>query len=220
MWTAYYCSNGWGKKSGPLATLQTFVDSLPRTERYYTICQFDDGPMVDFKDLDIIVFGMAGGRVDYQIPLLCQPHAHINKPNRDITASFIGRITHACRAGVLALSGRPGYYVTDKDHAITQYTAIMQRSVFSLCPRGYSATSFRIMEAIHAASIPVYISDQFLLPYGLPFDYGVCVKAGEDIVNALCYADITRVQERMNEVKHLYTYNGCKQKILEELKNR
>lgn len=219
MWTAYHCANGFGRKPGPLHTLQQFIDTLPQTAKYYTVCQFDDGPLVDFKDLDIIVFGMAGGRVDYQIPLLCQPHAHVRPPARDLTASFIGGMTHECRKQVMALSGRQGYYVTDKNHNIVQYTTIMQRSVFALCPRGYSPTSFRIMEAIHAGCVPVYLSDTHLLPYGLPFDYGILLSPGDDIAAALADIDVNAVRERMDKVRGLYSYAGCKAWILEELKN-
>lgn len=222
LWTSYHCSKGFGKQPGPLKTLQGFIDKLPREHKYYTICQFDDGPMVDFKDLDIIVFGMAGGRNDYPIPLLCQPHAHVKTPHRDITASFIGRMTHEARKAVMELAGKNGFYITDIDHGIINYTTIMQRSVFVLCPRGYSATSFRIMEAIHAGAIPVYISDEYILPYALPFDYGILLRPDSGVVRELSDVSEEKILElraNMGKVKHLFTYQGCKARILEVLRN-
>ena len=35
----------------------------------------------------------------------------------------------------------------------------MRDSLFSLCPRGYGPTSFRLYESIQLGSIPVYIAE-------------------------------------------------------------
>jgi len=223
-WTGYWCNNGYGKKTGASRRLQHFIDDLPRDKKYWSICQYDDGPMVDFKDLDIKIFGMSGGRIDYPIPLLCQPHK-FEFPNikKDIFCSFVGSDTHPIRRKIVKeLEGREGYYVTLKKLPLKEYCEILARSVYALCPRGYGPTSFRIAEALHYQAIPVYTSDAYVFPYNFRFDsYGYVIddpsmidyelKGGED----LCF-DVGKLQN-MDAMRALFTYEGCKQKILQNI---
>lgn len=218
-WTAYWVNNNYGKKERGINTMQRYIDSLPRDKKYFTICQYDDGPLVDFKDLDIIVFGMSGGRIDYPIPLLCQPHGYRFDCKRDIFASFIGGDTHPIRRELVKqFAGHNDCLVSLKKVQLKEYCHIMARSVFALCPRGYGKSSFRIAEAIQYGAIPVYISDDFVLPYNMPF----CGAADTILNNIYDYLKrrstpnaILSYQSAIEKNKHLYTYEGCKQKILE-----
>lgn len=221
LWTAYWCNNGYGKREKHKRMLQRYVDSLPRNKAYFSICQYDDGPMVDFKDLDIKIFGMSGGRIDYPIPLLCQPHKYeFPGIKKDIFCSFVGGDTHPIRRELVKeFEGKPDCYVTLKKHSLEDYCRILARSVFALCPRGYGASSFRIQEALHYGAIPVYVSDKFILPYNELF-------AGVEVVTE-------RIPEAhfllkmldpaiyswlfIDDNKFKYTYEGCKQKILENI---
>lgn len=218
-WTAFYCNNRFGQDKGAIVQLQRYLDTLDKSIPYYTIVQFDDGILNKVDHLDLKIFSMGGGRVDYPIPLLCVPHKFHGSVPRETFASFIGNETHAIRKEVFALEGKPGYYISRKPHKMAEYTEWMHRSLFSLAPRGYGTSSFRIAEAVHAGSIPVYITDIRCLPYGMPFDYGITLSAGEDIHGALFRADIPRLQERLREVRDLFTYTGCKNMILKELRN-
>jgi hypothetical protein len=226
-WTSYYCANKFGADPRSIKHLQSFINSLDRSKKYYTICQYDDGPdnkdRINFKELDIKVFGMAGGRNDYPIPLVCQPQPIKKVQNRDLYASFVGKITHEIRGKMIkALEGIEGCFISTKDQKMDEYCTTMARSVFALCPRGYSATSFRISEAIEHGAIPVYISDKHLLPYNLPFDYGLIIGPNDDIKQALSDVPkpmITVLRQNLERIKPYFTYQGCKQKILEELRN-
>lgn len=221
LWTGYWCNNGYGTKNKAKRTLQRFIDSLPRSKRFFSVVQYDDGPMVDFKDLDIKIFGMSGGRIDYPIPLLCQPHKYeFPGIKKDIFCSFVGGDTHPIRRELVKeFEGKPDCYVTMKKHSLEDYCKILARSVFALCPRGYGASSFRIQEALHYGAIPVYVSDKFILPYNELF-------AGVEVVTE-------RIPEAhfllkmldpaiyswlfIDDNKFKYTYEGCKQKILENI---
>lgn len=218
-WTAYWTNNGYGAKEKSRNNLQRFIDSLPRDRKYFTICQYDDGPMVDFKDLDITVFGMSGGRIDYPIPLLCQPHGYKFDCKRDIFASFVGGDTHPIRKELVKqFTGHKDCHVSFKKLPLKEYCNLMARSVFALCPRGYGKSSFRIAEAIQYGAIPVYISDEFVLPYNNEFP-GLIAKADVNICKLVyeqgCSARATEIWQRIEQVKKDYTYEGCKKRILE-----
>jgi hypothetical protein len=229
LWTGYWCNNGYGRKDRARKVLQRFVDSLPRNKAYFSIVQYDDGPMVDFKDLDIKIFGMSGGRIDYPIPLLCQPHKYeFPGIKKDIFCSFVGADTHPIRRELVKeFEGKPDCYVTLKKHKMEDYCRILARSVFALCPRGYGKSSFRIMEAIQYGAIPIYIATtgEAILPYCADFSkYGTLVsemdipKLPDHISGALKSTFwVLEKQNEIEKIKHLYTYEGCKKKILENI---
>lgn len=221
LWTGYWCNNGYGVKERPRNVLQRFVDQLPRNKKYFTICQYDDGCMVDFKDLDIKIFGMSGGRIDYPLPLLCQPHKfEFPDAKKDIFCSFVGGDTHPIRKELVRLlAGKEDYYVTFKKHSMKDYCEILARSVFALCPRGYGKSSFRIMEAIHYGAIPVYVSDEFIKPYNLDFLINI-MPVGDSLIGlaeSLKNFYNPYLIKQIEELKPLFTYTGCKQKIMENI---
>lgn len=230
-WTALYCNNGYG--NGPIIkTIQKFIDELDKTKKYYTIVQYDDGILNNIKALDIKVIAMSGPRIDFAIPMLCTPHKFNFKPGdkRDIFASFIGSLTHPIRAAMVdQLKDKEGYYVTTKQHNLYDYCKILARSKYALCPRGYGQSSFRIQEAIDMGAIPVYISDEFVMPYNMPvFPFGVTIPVGPDfntnIDDILKYHEdenngISIIKECINRNKSLFTYQGCKQEILKYLED-
>lgn len=216
-WTAIYCNNKFGLDKQVIDRLQAYLNKLDTAKKYYTIVQFDDGILNNIDHLDLKIFSMGGGRVDYPIPLLCIPHKQPQAVKRDIFASFIGRETHPCRRDIFKLAGKEGYYISHQPHKLTDYTWYMARSIFSLAPRGYGNSSFRIAEAVMAGSIPVYYSDDHCFPYNLPFDYGIALRPGDDIDENLRVVDVHKLQGRLRDVRELFTYQGCKKKILEVL---
>ena len=220
-WTGYWVSNNYGAKEKGRNNLQRFIDNLPRDKKYFTICQYDDGPMVDFKDLDIIVFGMSGGRIDYPIPLLCQPHGFKFDCKRDIFASFIGGDTHPIRKELVKqFAGMKDCVVNFKKVPLKEYCNVLARSVFAICPRGYGKSSFRITEAIQYGAIPVYVSDEFVLPYNLPF-CGTGTTIDNNVYEFLkrisAQTAIESFYKSIEKHRILYTYEGCKKRILEEV---
>lgn len=223
-WTALYCNNQYGGCSKTQMRIQAFLDGLDKTKKYYTIVQYDDGILNDLAGFDIKVFAMSGPRVDYPLPLLCQPHKY-QFPNckKDIFASFVGRITHSVRAALVKqLNGLPGYYISSEQHNLKDYCHILARSKYALCPRGYGQTSFRIQEAIQYGAIPVYISDDFIVPYNIStmFPMVHSENIADGFYELLWFATLTMdYQTEVNNHAHLYTYAGCKQMILKELKN-
>lgn len=222
-WTALYVNGDFGKNRNVIAKIQSFLDGLDKSKKYYTIVQFDDGILNNLSGLDIVVMGMSGGRIDYSLPLLCWPHKFRFAEKRDIFASFVGRVTHPIRQKLIEEKYPEDWYVSDKPHDLKEYCRILARSKFALCPRGYGKSSFRIQEAIQHGAIPVYISDEFIMPYGNAGEYMLSVEQEElpgivDFLTCLPNAMLTVMQQNIVQAQVLYSYAGAKNKILEYLK--
>lgn len=240
-WCGFQVNNDYGK-GRKMADLQAFIDGLDRSKKYFTITQYDDGPLVDFKDLDIKVFGSGGGRIDCPIPLVCQPHPYSGSPlrysgrikpsnQRQYLASFVGSITHPIRNQMIDVINslpreqRDRYYIRTDHITIDKFCDIMADSVYALCPRGYGKTSFRICEALQFGAIPVYISDEFIVPFNMKFeDIGALFH-----VNSLQYLHATLTFDSsvenqktqyigQGEYLNSYTFQGCANQIIEWLK--
>ena len=169
-WTEIYNCN-----TQLLSALQEAIKELDKTKKYFTVSTHDDAPREDFGNLDVIHF-VAGGNFKHSfipIPLIGEQIPTYPDKSKTIFASFVGSATHPIRNKMAeAVRNNRKYAITMKtwEHNISHnnqnhFLDVMSRSVFSLCPRGYGATSFRLYEALQLKSIPVYISDRFLLPF-------------------------------------------------------
>ena len=201
-WTANYVATEFKAQE----TTQGVIDGLSPVERYFTIVQADDGVYETLPN-NVLVFG-AGGTGDVPIPLLCDPHQipNCNRSKRYL-ASFVGHVecggpeapellhsswdidgagARVRRAMMTAFSGNPSCHLVDQQggtfddaECFRLYAAL---SVFSLAPRGYGKTSFRLYEVMGLGSIPVYIYDESWLPYQDVIDWAefcVLCPAGE-----------------------------------------
>jgi hypothetical protein len=228
-WTAYYCRHKFGQDVGAMKALQVFLNRLDRSKKYYTIIQYDGGLLHDVSHLDIKVFSMSGGRTDYPLPLISKAHEcpQTKWKSRDIFINFIGKITHGLREIMVAgLPNSFSIYVRFNNHTLDRYCNILSISTFTLCPRGFGPTSFRIQEALQYGSIPVYISDEFVIPHNIPFeDYGVLIDAKDadrvhEILTAIPPEEIARKQANIPDVyRKYYTYEGCREMIRLHLQN-
>lgn len=222
-WTAYYCKHKFGKDLKAMVELQQFLNKLDRSKKYYTIVQYDNGVIHDLSMLDIKVFSMSGGRTDYPLPLISEQHPYIGNYLKYYTANFIGRMTHPIR--VQMAQGYFGHkvndnFITDQHYDLQGYCAKIAQSTFTLCPRGFGPTSFRIQEALQYGSIPVYISDEFVIPHNIPFDeYGVLIEARDaysvrEILSSLPEEEIRQKQQTIPYIyKQYFTYEGNQKAI-------
>jgi len=221
-WTSFYVNNRYGNDKRAIDRLQEFLNSLDTTLPYFTIVQYDDGILNDVSHLNLKVFGMGGGKYDYPLPLICKPHPYSFTNTRDIFCNFLGALTHEIRKKLLPVAKRAGYLCSTYHMPIEQYCMNLSRSIFTLCPRGYGLSSFRLFEAVQYGSIPVYISDKFMLPHNKQFDYGLLINQHEidgidKILKSISSEEIARMQTRLKEVWPMFTYDGCKELIMKEL---
>jgi len=222
--TSYWVNHNYGGDLQAHIALQDFINAQDISVKWYAVLQYDDGPMIDLSRLDIKVFGSGGGHLDVPIPLICQPHPNVPCGTRSVFASFAGAQNHPIRKRLFNFRTRPGYEMPRRPIKIQQYCELMAKSVFALCPRGYGASSFRICEALQFGAIPVYISDEFIIPQGLDFSkYGVIIKSDDlphlnDILRAFRPAEIAAMQRNGQYIyQNYYTYEGCRKLIIENL---
>lgn len=219
-WTGYYVRADFGQNKQMMDDLQEYLNKLDRNTKYYTIIQYDNGILNHINHLDIQVFSMSGGRTDYPLPLIAMPHAYsFNFRRRPFFANFIGKVTHPVREQVLKAQA-PGNYIMTYKHKLGDYCRIIASSKFTLCPRGFGPTSFRIQEALQFGSIPVYISDEFVIPHNLPFEeFGVIIHpkdAGRinEMLRAIPEEEVRRKQHAIPIIYSKYfTYEGTKNEI-------
>jgi hypothetical protein len=133
------------------------------------------------------------------------PYAH-----KTVLCSFIGALTHNTRKKMskiykndkdIYFKKRRNYHNFMKNSSRRkayekEYADMLSMSRFSLCPRGVGPNSVRLWESLKSGAIPIVISDNLILPYGI--DWSQCVihvkeKDVSDIKKIL--ASISKEQE-------------------------
>ena len=174
-WTNIYLKNWIHNYKNPV--IQCYLNTIPKNEKYFTVCQHDDAPSEKIDHLDIDVYS-AGGNYPkgIPIPLICSPipNQFLDPLEKSIFCSFVGSNTHDVRNKFIEtykddneflISSKPWQYnVHSMDFNLFLETT--KKSIFTICARGYGKQSFRFYETLQLGSIPVYIYDNE--PY-LPF---------------------------------------------------
>ena len=246
-WTSYYVLNNYGKN---INDILVWLRSLDKSKKYFTIVQYASGIFVDeCFNLNIIVYTSGGGGINiknntekvvstpfgnrsifigkkgnYDIPLICNPIFPTEEKKKDIFCSFIGRFdTHPCRVKMKKILQRDKNFIFFRSGDFKKYKDILNRSLFTLSPRGYGYTSFRIYESILAESIPVYIwEDQKVLPYQDELkweEFCIIVKSSEieKIPEILKNCDHEKMLKKIKEIKHLFSFEGICNYIIKKL---
>jgi hypothetical protein len=229
-WTNYYISKDFGQ--GDMSDLQLFLNKLDRDKKYFTVVQYDDNIINDIDDLDILIFAQGGyGKYkdkSYPIPLNCQTNNLTINPDKNIFCSFVGRETHPIRRNIINLFEKNPRYFISKSTSYEGFKSITSNSIFTLCPRGYGQTSFRICESLQLRSIPVYIYDDPLIPFKSEFnfsDIGVLVHQDaieeiDHILNSVSDEEIKKMKRNgQNFYEKYFGYEGCRNTIIKILEN-
>tara|TARA_B100000963_G_C22615643_1_gene667186 strand:+ start:1418 stop:2317 length:900 start_codon:yes stop_codon:yes gene_type:complete len=236
-WTSYYVTNGYGERNEPL---YGWLDKLDKNKKYFTIVQYASGIYIKKDIPNLIIFSAGGGGLnirshcmkeenfynltrhifygntaDYTIPLICLPSFPCLNLERDIFCSFMGRFdTHKCRFDMRNSLKNNNKFVFYDSVGYEQYKKILNQSVFTLAPRGFGYTSFRIYEAILAGSIPIYIWENKKI---LPFEnilnweeFSIVINSNElkNLPNLLEKCNISKMQEKLKEVKQYFSFEG------------
>ena len=126
-------------------------------------------------------------------PYIKTPNAFISEVrNWDVEKkwlfSFVGSTSHSCRKQVIALADdskgikdTSDFNVWDSsspERAVQgmEFAQTMAESRYMLCPRGIGTSSFRLFETMEAQRAPVLISDHWVPPPHVDWDFLVTVK--------------------------------------------
>lgn len=216
--TSYWVNNNYAQDPIAKKEAQDYIDSLP-DKKYFVICQYDDGCLIDWKGKDVLEFNMSK-KIGVELPLLCMPHPYKFSGEKKHLVNFVGSRTHQIRNELERFKGNHGWYISYERHEIEDYCRVMSESIFTLCPRGYGINSFRIAEALQYNSIPIYLSDEWVIPFGLWSDFILYVHSTEvdsipDLVNRL--VDKMPFSSIGQHYEKIYSYDGCFKMIIKSL---
>jgi hypothetical protein len=228
-WTNCYTNKSFvGKKYD----IQNILNLLNKDNRYFTISQHDDC-VYEKLPIDTIVFSMGGNKTGENIipiPLICSPINYDNK-EKNIKVSFVGSITHNIRSQIyeeykecdLFEFHVKAWELNTKEENINRFLDVTSRSEFTLCPRGYGKTSFRLYESMQLNSVPIYVYDEEWLPWTNEIDWDKLIikinsKNIKDIKNIILNTDITPLIEYKNKIYDSYfTFDGVYKNIIKQL---
>lgn len=164
-WTPYHLNSNYGMDKEKMGMLIDYCKKIAINNKYFTVVQCAAG--IPYKIPNCIVFG-AGGEGDIPIPLTTLRHP-FNNYKKEYVGSFIGRLrTHKIRSHMAdKLKGKEMLFIDTEPEqgGSAKFSEIVEKSYFTLCPRGTGKTSFRLYEAMQLGSVPIYISDVHWLPF-------------------------------------------------------
>jgi hypothetical protein len=184
---------------------------------------------------DILHFSAGGRKGHIPIPLTTVPIPNVKKVKKDILCSFVGSVTHPARNKMKNLLGRHGYVMKSrkawtcniKQKDYNEFKDILERSKFSLCPRGFGPTSYRLYESFQTRSIPIYIWDyKRWLPWQDSIDWekiAIIVEANDinsipERIGSMSEAEIEDMADYGYEIwKKYFTMEATARLILERL---
>jgi len=108
------------------------------------------------------------------------------------------------------------------------YHDLMARSAFTLCPAGYGRWSFRFIEALLNGSIPILLSDGYVLPFGNKIDWSkYCYVVEErhlfsltDFIHRLSIDEIAEKQKNIARDKHIFEKDFIMEQVAENLESQ
>lgn len=210
-------------------SLREFVMSLDPEFKYFSVIQIANGihhPGLQVsvpEDVDVLFFSAggisSGAKVSNVVIPLLKDQPEVIGLQKKYWASFVGtERTHAVRGELYQIFNDS--FLFGKS---SSWKLIMEKSYFSLCPRGFGPSSFRLFESIWLESIPVYVWEQDLL---LPFqnmlsweDFAVIVHRSNitQIPDILISRDYGRMRENLIKARKYFTFDFTCTYILDVL---
>jgi hypothetical protein len=246
-WTNFQIE-GWfqSRKREMQELLDEWVRNNPSENGYFTLVQYDDGPLLNLP-ANTLIYGACSGNIP--IPLIYQDVnntlANIPKKSfaeKSVLCSFVGNITgnnvepNVREIMKHTLEKNPNFLFYNSGGWTPSVNADLQKkfvnitinSKFVLAPRGYGRGSFRFFECFQLGSIPVYLwNDVEWLPFKNLIDYNkLCISMHISQINKLEATLISITQEEYNNmftyyetVKHLFDLEGMSNQIIQENSN-
>ena len=245
LWTNFQIE-GWfqSNKQKMQTALDVWIHENPSDKNgYFTIIQYDDGPLLNLPP-NTTIYGACSGTIP--IPLIYQDTRNtlINFQKKTFSektflCSFVGNITsNHIQPNVRqimkdTLSTNPnfvffnsgGWTPTVNIDLQQQFINITLNSKFALAPRGYGRGSFRFYECFQLGTIPIYIwNDIDWLPFKHIIDYEkLCINIHISQIHELEIKLLEITEEKYNkmldyyqQIKHLFELEGMSSEIIKE----
>jgi hypothetical protein len=243
-WTNFQIE-GWFsyKKQEMQKMLDQWIKENPSEHGYFTIVQYDDGPLLSLPE-NTIVYGACSGNIP--IPLIYEDRNNtlVNIPKKtfnekSILCSFVGNITsnhinpnvrqemfnHLKNNQNFKLIHSGGWTPDVNKNLQHIFLETTLHSKFVLSPRGYGRGSFRFFECFQLGSIPIYLwNDEEWLPFKSVIDYNqLCISMHisqiHELEHKLLSIDETQYNKMFdyyNSIKHLFELEGMSNQIIQE----
>jgi hypothetical protein len=207
--------------------LDVYLHNNKNDAGYFTIVQYDDGPLLKLPE-NTIIYGACSGMIP--IPLIYEDRTNIleNIPKKtfsekNILCSFVGSVTHGVRHIVnnkfygkkdFAINPTSGWTPNVSADKQSNFINLTVNSKFALAPRGYGRSSFRFFEIFKLGTIPIYVWDDIeWLPYKEKFDYSTfCISINikdidklENILNTIDENRYNIMLEEYNKIKYIFS---------------
>ena len=243
-WTNFQIESWFhNKKQEMQKVLDDWVDKNPSEDGYFTVVQYDDGPLLTLPK-NTIVYGSCSGNIP--IPLIYEdknntlstiPKISFNKKN--ILCSFVGNITanhvtpNVRQVIFNTLQYNENFKLINSGGWTPEVNKTLQstfiettiNSKFALAPRGYGRGSFRFYECFQLGTIPIYVwNDEEWLPFKNIIDYDkLCISIHishihelENKLLSICEEQYTKMFEYYHSIKYLFELEGMSNQIIGE----
>jgi hypothetical protein len=211
--------------------MQAVLDSLDPNFAYFTVLQMARGfqhPELGLTvppGIDLLLFASGGDTPlvkTIPIPLL-KEELSPNGMEKEYQVTFQGTLeTHWVRNALYKLyENHPTFTFMDNKE---DWKEVIERSNFTLSPRGYGSTSFRMYEALQLGSIPIYVWDEEKwLPYQGVIDwndFAIVIEASKisELGRIVAQADTSKMQGALTKVQHMFTYSYAIQYIIDSVR--
>ncbi len=207
--------------------VQAVLDGLDPSFQYFSVSQLARGlshPSLNLtvpRKLDFILFSSGGSSRRLRtvpVPLLKQELVPEGL-SKTISVIFQGSANPHDLRGQLVGTLRKSFLFLNQS---AEWKVILESSNFSLCPRGFGSTSFRLAESIQLGTIPIYVWQQEAwLPYHRTLkwrEFAIVIGSQDlaELPKMVTRANVTRMQEALRNVQHMFTYNYTIEYILKK----
>jgi len=245
LWTNFQIE-GWfkPKQNEMQMALNEWIYKNPSANGYFTVVQYDDGPLLQLPP-NTIIYGACSG--DIPLPLIYQDNNHtlVNLPKKtfsekSVLCSFVGNITSNSvtpnvrqvmfdmftNNSLFEMINSGGWTPSVNGNLQKIFIDTTINSKFAFAPRGYGRSSFRFFECFLLGTIPIYIwNDVKWLPFQNVIDYKkLCIVIHiskitevENIIKNVDENQYNNMWNYYNEIKHLFELEGMTTQIIQEI---
>jgi hypothetical protein len=233
-WTRWHLNHNYGKSEEGLHALDVLLKGvILNDKKTFTICQNDDGPIVDLGKT-VIFLSSRKSNNGIDIPLLCDAHRipFIHQAKKFI-ACFNGNFdTHPVRKEIREIySQNPKFKIGNSEPQRwwnrmlkgPKFIENIKSSYLSLAPRGYGGGSFRFYESMQLGVVPCMVSDIDSRPFKKFIDwdkisyYASNVQELENIIDNLNTSEALEKGKKAQKFlkNELFYQKWCKYVIIE-----